>query len=130
MKSLFPDSIKEDENTYYEHACQDWKILAETVNIPDNPSFQSEWDSPIYGKRYKYLIDSAPTRKEKARLLAMSSEKASYFLYALPISSLGLKLADSSLRIACILRLGSNICQPHKCPCSVFVDPLGRHGLL
>ena len=73
---------------------------------------------------------SAPTPKEKARLLAVSSENALDFLYAVPISSLGLKLADSNLRIACALRLGSIICQQHTCPCGVEVDPLGRHGLL
>jgi len=47
-----------------------------------------------------------------------------------PLSTLGLKLSDSAFRIVCALRLGSQICQPHKCPCGVEVDPFGRHGLL
>ena len=71
-----------------------------------------------------------PQGRKKARLLAVSSNNASDFLYALPISSLGLKLADSTMRIACALRLGSQMCQTHKCPCGATVDPLGRHGLL
>ena len=130
VKSLIPASIREDLNTFYENACTEWKVITERENIPDNPNFQSEWDSPIYVKRYTNLIHTAPTRKEKARLLAVSSENASDFLYALPISSLGLKLANSSLRVACALRLGSQICIQHKCPCGVIVDSLGRHGLL
>ena len=60
----------------------------------------------------------------------MSSKNASDFLYALPIASLGLKLANSTLRVACALRLGSHVCQQHLCPCGVIVYPLGRHRLL
>ena len=130
MKGLIPDSIKEDPNSYYEQGYHEWKLLSEQENIPVNPRFQSEWDSPIYIQKYNKLIVSAPTKKEKARLLAVSSQNASDFLHALPISSLGLKLADSTLRVACALRLGSHVCIPHKCPCGVMVDPLGRHGLL
>ena len=130
VKSLVPHLLKEDQNTFYEQGIQAWKILANTENIPDNPLFQSEWDSPLYNIRHRKLIDSASTKQETARLLAVSSENASDFLYALPVSSLGLKLPDSTLRIACALRLGSQICQPHKCPCGVDVDSLGRHGLL
>ena len=50
-----------------------------------------------YTKRYINLIDYAPSKKEKARLLAVSSENATDLLYDMPISSLGLKLADPTL---------------------------------
>ena len=129
VKSLVPDSIKEDQNPFYDQGCQEWKELLNTETLPTNPSFQSEWDSPVYHSRHSKLIETAPSESEKARLLAVSSENSSDFLYALPVSSLGLKLSDSNLRIACALRLGSPICQQHKCPCGVMVDPLGRHGL-
>ena len=41
----------------------------------------------------------------------------------------GLKLDNTSLWIACGLRLGSSQCQPHKCICGGLVDESGRHGL-
>ena len=47
----------------------------------------------------------------------------------MPISSLGLKLDNASIRIACGLRLGSPLCHPHKCQCGSEVDKFGRHGL-
>ena len=50
-----------------------------------------------YTKRYINLIDYALSKKEKARLLAVSSENATDFLYDMLISSLGLKLADPTL---------------------------------
>ena len=47
----------------------------------------------------------------------------------MPLSQLGLKLDNSSTRIACGLRLGTPLCHPHKCQCGAEVDQLGRHGL-
>jgi len=126
---LLPDVIKEDQNIFYEQGVQEWKILVGSDSLPDNPQHQSEWDSPLYLKSFENLFTSAASEVEKARLLAVSSERSSDFLYAIPVPSLGLKLADSELRVACSLRLGSPICHPHKCPCGTTVDPLGRHGL-
>ena len=62
--------------------------------------------------------------------MAVSSENASDFLHTLPIPFLDLKLANSTLRVAFALRLGSHICQEHTCPYGVMVDSLGRYGLL
>ena len=45
------------------------------------------------------------------------------------MQSLGLKLDNPSVRIACGLRLGTNLCHPHKCQCGTDVDKTGRHGL-
>ena len=39
------------------------------------------------------------------------------------------KLDDSSLRLACGLRLGTQLCEPYTCICGVQVDRKGRHGL-
>ena len=47
----------------------------------------------------------------------------------LPVPSLGLKLDNASLRIACGLRLGTPLCHPHRCQCGSDVDKFGRHGL-
>ncbi len=52
------------------------------------------------------------------------------WLRALPVSSLGLRMDDNTVRVAVGLRLGTSICGPHQCQhCSVIVDELGRHAL-
>ena len=97
--------------------------------MPENLRFQAEWDRPLYCLRFNKLINLASTYMEKARILGVSSEHASDWLHAAPISSLGLKLSDSNLRAVCALHLGSPLRQLHTCTCGVEVDPKGRHGL-
>ena len=127
IKDLIPTIIQVDH--FYELGCTEWKEKLNLDILPNNPAFQSEWDRPLYLKRQKQLLDSALTDTERARILGVSAEHASDWLSAIPISSLGLKLPDSSLRVICALRLGSPICQQHNCLCGVEVDSLGRHGL-
>ena len=80
VQRLIPDHMKEDQNVLYEQGVQEWKVLLGSNDLPDNPHFQSEWDSPLYGKRHKNLLESAPSKIEKARLLAVSSENSSDYM--------------------------------------------------
>src|SRR6218665_2706380 len=41
----------------------------------------------------------------------------------------GLRLDDEAVRVAVGLRLGVNICEPHKCRCGTMVKANGSHGL-
>ena len=67
---------------------------------------------------------------DRARLLACTAKESGAWLQALPISSLGLRLDDSTLRIAVGLRLGTAICAAHQCHhCGEEVDCRGTHGL-
>ena len=61
--------------------------------------------------------------------MAVSAPHALHWLNAIPIPLLGLKMDNRSLRIACGLRLGSPLCQPHECICSTQVESTGVHGL-
>ena len=79
--------------------------------------------------RFEKLFHQAQSEVDRARHLAVSSESASDWVHALPIPSLGLHLDPTALKIACSLRLGSNICQPHQCICGVMVEKSGLHGL-
>ena len=117
-----------------------WPLLEEAGNLwkecvnnnalqPSNPSLQAAWDTPLTEVKHQNLLNAETRPIEKARLLAVSSQNSSDWLKALPIPSLGLKLDNSSLRIACGLRLGSALCQPHTCKCGKEVDSTGRHGL-
>ena len=69
-------------------------------------------------------MESQTNPSERAHLLTVSSEHASDWLNDMPVPSLGLKLDNTSIRVAVGLRLGANLCQ-----CGAIVDMLGRHGL-
>ena len=127
--SLLPTTLHNFVSSHWVEALEIWKEKALMDTIPDSPIYQSSWDKPLYENRFQSLLDNAQNDKEKARLLSVASESSSDWLYALPISSLGLHLDSSSLRIAAGLRLGSNLCQPHQCKCGAMVDQKGRHGL-
>ena len=96
---------------------------------PTNKSVQAHWDAPVYENMYQELLNNQTSPVEKARLLAVASDQASDWLNAIPIATLGLKLDNNSLRVAVGLRLGTKLCEPHKCICGVLVDPWGHHGL-
>ena len=51
------------------------------------------------------------------------------WLKALPISAIGLRLDNETVRIAVGTRLGCNLCTPHTCVCGELVDGRGTHGL-
>ena len=121
--------LQEVQYYFYEDGCTQWKHTLGQSNIPNNPQFQAKWDRPLYLQRQKKLLDSAPTDMERARLLCITSEHASDWLYAIPSSNLGLKLTDSFLGVICALHLASPICQHHICICGVEIDSLGRQGL-
>ena len=98
-------------------------------DVPLILSDQKSWDIPICKLKLNCLISQATNEKDKARLLACSSENSSSWLNALPVPSLGLKLDNTQLRISCALRLGSPMCHPHTCICGTEVDQSGTHGL-
>ena len=46
------------------------------------------------------------------------------------MSALGLRMDDSTVRVAVRLYLGTAVCGPHSCQmCGAAVDALGRHAL-
>ena len=65
----------------------------------------------------------------RARLLAASASHSGDWLHALTLSTGGLRLDNEAIRVAVSLRLGTNLCEPHQCPCGKQVDVTGTHGL-
>ena len=97
--------------------------------MPSSQSSQASWDLPLCQKIYDDLLVSAISKSDKARLKAVASPHSSDWLNAVPVPSLGLKLDDKSIRVACGLRLGCPLCHIHNCTCGKRVDPNGYHGL-
>ena len=91
---------------------------------------QKAWDDLSTAASASSLLESAQDDGDRARLLACMAKESGAWLQALPISSLGLRLDDASLRTAVGLRLGTAICAAHQCHhCGVEVDGRGIHGL-
>ena len=109
--------------------CSDGKLSSGSVDLPQKPIFQSEWDKPLYQARFDLLLNSVTSEAERARLISISLENASDWFHAIPIPSLGLHLDPMQVQIACGLRFGATLCQPRECNCGEMVESNGRHGL-
>ena len=117
-----------------EAAVVQWKSL--TINTVDPPSGgsvskQKAWDTPIVDGQFSSLLAiNSDSPAALARLHASCQKESGAWLTAPPVSALGLKMANESIRIAVGLRLGAPLCAPHSCSlCGKPVDVLGTHGL-
>ena len=94
----------------------------------ENVTKQRDWDDAVSKSEFLNLHNSAH-QVDSARLLAAASPHTGAWLQALPLPQLGLHLDNDSARIAVALRLGAQICEPHRCRCGQKVDSSGHHGL-
>lgn len=90
---------------------------------------QQTWDNPVVDSEFASLLQRQHDDYNKARLLAASAKHSADWLHAIPISSCGLRLDDEAVRIAVGLRLGTELCLCHTCPCGAMVDVRGAHAL-
>ena len=91
---------------------------------------QKVWDAAKVSAMANSLLENAPDAQSRARLMAASTKVSGAWLNALPISSLGLRMDDNTIRVPVGLRLGTTLCRPHAClHCGAEVNHLGTHGL-
>ena len=92
---------------------------------------QKTWDTLVVESCFSRLLNQqAANPRERARLQACSQKESGAWLTAPPISSLGLRMCNATIRIATSLRLGTHLCAPHDCThCGRRVDETGLHGL-
>ena len=57
-------------------------------------------DAPLVSNAVDLLLQNAPHDVARARLLAVSAKESGAWLKALPVSSLGLRMDDSTIRVA------------------------------
>ena len=99
-------------------------------NNKNNKTIQKALDAPKVSATADTLLRQAPDAVSRSRLLAASRKESGAWLNALPVSSLGLRMDNNTVRVAVGLRLGSLLCRPHTCHhCGMQVDGTATHGL-
>ena len=105
------------------------------LDLPPPPLFgpashhQKASDAPKVSATADTLLKQAPDAVSCSCLLAASTKESGAWLDALPVSSLGLRMDNNTIRVAVGLRQGSPLCHPHTCHhCGVQVDDTATHG--
>ena len=90
---------------------------------------QKCWDRNITEQTFSMLLTHCTSQIDKARILASKAAHTGDWLNAPPITSIGLRMSNETIRVAVVLRLGAKLCEPHQCTCGALVDARGLHGL-
>ena len=89
---------------------------------------QKNWTEPIFDSENADLIFRLETM-DVQKFNALQGRFGSHWLNVIPCKSLRIKLSNQQFRIAIGLRLGSKICERHKCVCGKDVTNNCWHGL-
>ena len=109
-----------------------WGSSSGSIDQPtgSSASVQKAWDRPVVRALASNLLSSATDSITRARLLASQQKESGAWLSAPPISTLGLRMDNDTIRVAVGLRLGSALCHPHDCAlCGASVSETGIHAL-
>ena len=131
VKAILPPSFKSLPAPFMAEAQSRWSADHEH-QPPEGEAAckQKSWDGLRASLTAKRLLERAENDEERARLLSVSTKESGAWLRALPVTALGLRMDDVTLRVAVGLRLGTAVCGPHTCQlCGSAVDVLGRHAL-
>jgi len=107
-----------------------WSAAYGSLPTGADASKQSAWIKPVFTKSKNEVVSCLSNEREIAVFKAAGVRHSGDWLLTLPISSCGLRLEDESVRIAIAMRLGLNICQPHKCKCGSDVDSYASHAFV
>ena len=95
--------------------------------VPWADGKQLLWDVTVVDSFADLILRLEPT--DVKRFNAFQDRFGSQWLNVIPCKNLRLKLSNQQFRIAIGLRLGSKICERHKCVCGKDVAEDGWHGL-
>ena len=118
--SILPSRLHTSVDPTVAVAQESWQSVVGTSTHPptvDNAKRQQAWDEPCCRKVAGDLLERASDDYTRARLLANQQETSGAWLEALPITSVGLRMADDVIRVAVGVRFGVNLCHPHMCVC-------------
>ena len=132
LPSLLPQDIVSTAHTIRQEALQVWQDSTNETPLLGQDALinkQKSWDLPIVEAIFTSLVQSADA-KAHAHLLAAHEKESGAWLSAAPVSAIGLRMDDESIRVATGLRLGSSLCVKHSYKnCGSPVDESGTHGL-
>jgi len=94
---------------------------------PPASAVQRVWNNQCCEFQADQLLVAAVDDVERARYLASRAPGSDDWLHTLPLSSIGLKMDNVTVRIAVGLRLGALIVRPHICVCGTEVAVNGHH---
>ena len=111
----------------YDDALKRWFELGKIEMAPEN-EMKINGTEPIFDSKIADLsLRLEPT--DVKRFNAFQNRFGSQWLNVIPCKKLRLKLSNQQLRIAIGLRLGSKMCERHKCVCGKDVTEGGWHSL-
>ena len=127
---ILPQAISTIQEEIIEATKQAWIVQSGTSALEGVEAFsQKTWDSRCIRLIKDNLLLHAVDIKDKARLLATQAPHSGDWLFATPVTAIGLKMSNETIRVAVGTRLGTRLCEPHTCPCGSLVDARGLHGL-
>ncbi len=132
VQALLPPMTLLTTRCQEEEALRLWKSCSGSVDPPTGNATgtQKGCDGPVAVASASSLISEA-SPIARARLLASQQNEAGAWLTAPPLSALGLRMDNDSIRVAVGLHLGSALCIPHDCAlCGPQVDETGVHALI
>jgi hypothetical protein len=128
--AMLPANLQHVAGQGVADALRSWQNQAtDTQPTGDGAKVQRNWDAAAIERDKQQLLEHAQDAQTMARLRAVMSSHSGDWLAAPPISSVGLRMDNTTVRVAAALRLGAPICAPHVCICGSSVDARGTHGL-
>jgi len=103
-------------------------LLHDGFVLDDRP--EPFWDRPGIMADRNLVEFSLSSPLLRASFLTSLAPHTGDWLFALLITSCGLRLDDEAVRVAVGLQLGLNLCVPHQCRCGSAVDARGLHSFV
>ena len=128
---ILPTNMQPTQLSYVDEALVIWSQGCQEQPLTGVAAhYQKSWDSLRLFSMADTLSKNTTDELNRARLLAASCKESGAWLNALPITSLGLRMDDTTIRISMGLRLGIPLCRNHICQhCGAEVSQFATHGL-
>ena len=131
LPANLPANMQPPQLSYVDEALAAWSQGCQEQPLTDAAAHhQKTWDTIRASSIADALFTDSSNPMHRARFLAASCKESGAWLNALPVTSLGLRMDNATMRISMGLRLGLPLCQSHTCQhCGAEVSQFATHGL-